>query len=277
MENQTHTGLLRISFACFFILFILMKSFSQKNVRIHAGVGVNQIFSNKVYASDLENRGSGTPSYMFHLDGTLKFSKFLSISVGYMRIKNHINIRFQDMEVTSYNNQTNIGSITFEDDIFLYGNQIGINLNYEKTFKRNNFVFSLGGNRTYYNSEMNYINRHYASVPSNSKFSNIDSRQTSKMIGPKVMALDADLMYERMFYKNNIGFFAKLKFIYNFIDYSFEYTHGKLGWEDRYHYTYGNATISNMDYYRLSYHTLIFSVGVFYNLNIKANEKSPNN
>lgn len=254
------------------MLISLTPAMSQKNFRLHAGAGVNTVFSSKVNASDLKNEGKGGSSYVIDLDATLKFSRHFSFSLSYQRFKNDIAVRFEDVEVVSFNYQTTVGRITFEDKLHLHANQIGLNFNYENSFQANNIILSVGVNRAYYNSRLNSIERYYESVPPNSSFSNIEQRQTSQLTGPQITALNASLMYERMIYKDRIGVSAKVNFIYNFISHSYEYTHADMGWENGYHYTFGVETISSMRYYRISYNTLNFTLGVFYKLNFSKHE-----
>lgn len=272
MEKQAHTGLLKISLL-FFITFIkVIPGIAQKNVRLLAGAGLNQVFSSKANASDLKNEGKGESSFLIDVAGTLKFSKHISFSLSYQRLKNTLKIRFENVEVVSFNYQSVVGNITFEDRLHLYANQLGLNLNFESPFDRNNIVLSLGINRAYYNSKQNYVDRHYESVPANSSFSNLERKQNSYLTGPQITALNASLMYERMLYKDRIGLAVKVDFIYNFISHSYEYTHADMGWENGYHYTFGVETISSMKYYRLSYNTLNFTMGFFYKLNFGKHE-----
>lgn len=272
MGNQVHIGLLRISLFCVALFAHIPNGMAQRNFRIQVGGGVNQVFSNKANASDLKNEGQGRVAYTVDIDGTFTFSKHFGVSLSYMKFKNNLFVRFEDVEVVSFDYKSTIGYITFDDNLYLYGNQIGINFNYENPFKKNNIVFSLGINRAYYNSKQNYVDRHYESVPANSSFSNIEARQSSPLSGPKITALNASLMYERLIYKDKFGLSAKVNFIYNFISSSYQYTHSDMDWENRYHYTFGTGTISSMRYYRLSYNTLNFTLGVFYKLNIGKHE-----
>ncbi len=277
MVSQIYLGLLRTKFS-FLTMFLLCaaKYDAQNGISFYAGMGGNQVFAKYASVGDLRNKGTGKLSASFNFETKLKFSKHFSISLNYLWARNHIESRFNDVEVTYFNrySQTGgrVGSLTYVDDLYLYGNYVGVSLNYEVPFTKNNLVLSLGLNRALFGSGQNRIDRYYESVPANSNYSNIDLHQNSGLTGTKFMAANASIRYSRMIYKDKIGLFAQTIFMYNFIDYSFEFSHAPMGWEDRYIYTYGNASTQLNRYYRLKYHSLNFTVGILYNISFRKHE-----
>lgn len=277
MVTHIYLRSLRTRSALFAILLLCVsKYYTQNGISFYVGAGGNIPLSNYANAVELDNKGKGKLSNCFNFETKLKFSKHFSVSLNYLWTKNHIQARFDQVQVSYFDRYTQtggqLGSLTYVDDLYLYGNYVGVNLNYEVPFSKNKLMFSLGVNRGLFNSSKNRIDRNYESVPANSSYSNVDSRQTSTLTGPNFMAANAKIRYDRMVYKNSIGLFAEIMFVYNVIDYSFEYTHSSLGWEDRYIYTYGNGRTEVNRYYTLSYHSLNGALGVFFNIDFKKNE-----
>ncbi len=277
MVSQLYLRLLKTKWQLTaFLLFYVSLCNAQNGISFYAGMGGNQVFSEYASVGDLKNKGTGRVSASFNAGTKLKFSKHLSISLNYLWIKNHITSRFNNVDVTYFNHYSQtggrVGSLTFVDDLYLYGNCVGVGINYEVPFSKNNLVFSLGLNRALFGSAKNRIDRYYESIPANSTYSNIDLRQSSNLVGTKFWAVNASVRYDRMIHKDQIGVFAQAIFMYNFIDYSFEFSHAPLGWEDRYIYTYGNGSSEVNRYYRLKYHTLNFALGIFYNISFRKHE-----
>jgi hypothetical protein len=254
----------------------VFKGNAQKSITFYGGAGVNTVLPNYTNAVELKNKGKGILSNSFNFETKFKFSNHFSLSLNYLFMKNHIRARFDDVQVTYFNRYTQsggkIGSLTFVDDLYLHGHYLGVNLNYEVPFSKNTIIFSLGLNRGLFDSKRNKIDRYYESVPGNSSYSNINARQTSNLTGPKFMAANASVRYSRNL-NEKFGLFAQAIFIYNIIEYSYEFTHSSLGWEDRYIYTYGNGVTAVNSYYTLSYHTLNVTFGIFYPINFRKNEK----
>lgn len=257
-----------------FLLCMFVAS-AQNGISFYAGIGANKVLSKYASSGDLKNNGNGKLSASFNFETKLKFSKHFSISLNYLWVKNHITSRFSDVKVTYFNRYTqtggSVGNLTYADELYLYGNYIGASLNYEVPFSKNKLIFSLGLNRAFFDSRKNRVDRYYETVPPNSSYSNIDSRQSSSLTGTKFMAVNASIRYDRMIYKDRLGLFAQAIFMYNFIDYSFEFEHSTMGWEDRYIYDYNGSSQINR-YYRLKYNSLNFTLGIFCNINFKKNE-----
>lgn len=276
MEQQTLTGLSRISLLLALIMFRSLHCLSQKSIAFSAGAGINQAISTRANAGDLKNDGKGKSSYLFDINGKFKFNSHISLSVQYLMLKNHLRVEFDNMTVGTNSHQTQpaglIGNMTFRDNLYLYGNAGGINFNYEIPAQKNNIVISLGILRTYYNSKKNYITRDYSDLPSTTKFSTINPHQNSSLEGSKLTSINFALSYERLLYKNKLGFFTKLTYIYNFYGNFFQYEHSGLGLFDNYNYTYQGRTISTMHYYTLSFQTVGITAGIFLKINL--NEKS---
>lgn len=277
MATQIYLRSLRTRSAIFAILLLsALKYHAQNGVSFYLGTGGNVPFSRYANAVELDNKAKGKLSTSFNFETKLKFSKHFSVSLNYLWTKNHLQVRFDEIQVSYFHRQSQtggyLGSLTYVDDLYLYGNNIGLSLNYNVAFSKNKLLFSLGLNRAFFNSSMNRIDRDYGIVPANTSYANIDKHQTSSLEGPKFWAPNAKIRYERLIRKNSIGLFAEVSFMYNIIDYSFEFEHSSLGWEDRYNYAYGNGGTSVNRYYTLSYHSLNCTLGVFFNINFKKNE-----
>lgn len=277
MATHIYLRSLRTRSALFAILFLCSSEYyTQNGISFYVGAGGNLPLPNYANAVELDNKGKGKPSNAFNLETKLKFSKHFSLSLNYLRCKNHLQVRFDEIQVSYFHRQSQtggyVGSLTYVDDLYLYGNYLGLNLNYETRFAKNNLIFSLGANRGLFSSDKNKIDRYYESVPSNSTFSNVEARQSSTLTGPNLIALNASIRYERMIYNDKFGVFAQVNFMYNFISYSYEFAHSSLGWDDSYSYTYGNGSTSVNRYYTLSYHSLNCTAGIFYNISFRKNE-----
>lgn len=282
MEKQALIGLSRIN-VLLIVIMVMVKipdCFSQKNLGFYVGTGVNQTFPGRTNAGDLKNYGQGRLSYVFDVLGKFRFNRHISVSVQYMALQNHFKVTFNDMTVSSSRQSLTggpIGNITYKDELHLYGNAGGLYFNYEMPFQKNNLTIGLGLMRMNYNSNRNYITRNYDALPSTTKFSTIDQYQRSDLSGPKVTSLSMTLFYERLLYKNKLGFFTKLAYIYNISGNTFQYRHSGLGLYDNYSYDYNGKTVSSIRYYTLSFQTVSLTVGIFVNINFKSNEKTPNN
>jgi hypothetical protein len=256
-------------------ILLLSKYHAQKGISFYAGIGGNKVLSKYASAGDLKNKGVGRISSSFNLETKLKFSKHFSASINYLWAKNRITSRFNDVKVTYFNRYTQtggtLGNLTYVDELYLYGNYIGLNLNYEVPFSKNNFIFSLGLDRALFSSAKNRVDRYYEKVPANSSYSNVEAHQSSSLTGPNFMAVNASLRYGRMIYRDKVGLFAQAIFMYNFIDYAFEYTHSTMGWDENYIYNFSGSSQVNR-YHRLKYHSLNFTLGLFYNINFRKNE-----
>lgn len=263
---------------CLVALFMMCmsKHHAQNGISFYAGAGGNTVLSNYANAVELDNKGKGKVSTCFNFDTKLKFSRHFSVSLNYLWTKNHIKVEFDNVQVTYFDHYSQtggtVGTLTYQDDLYLKGSYIGASLNYEVRFSKSNLIFSLGLNRAMFGSANNKIDRYYESVPANSSYSNVEQRQTSSLTGANFMAASAAARYSRMIYKDKIGIFAQAIFMYNFINYSSEFTHSSLGWEDRYKYTYGNGITEVNGYYTLSYHSANCTLGIFYNINFRKNE-----
>jgi|GEM_PF-2577831 len=280
MEQQARTGLSRTSTILVFVLLWFTDCFSQKSIVFSTGAGINQTIPGTTNAGELRNNGKGRFSYVFEANGKLKFNKHISLSLQYLILKNHLSVEFNNLSVNSSNHQGQSAGLTglaFKDDLYLYGNAGGINLNYEMPLQKNNIVIGLGILRMYYNSRKNYITRDYTELPSTTKFSTINPHQRSSLEGSKLTSINFALSYERLLYKNNLGFFTKLTYIYNFYGNSFRYEHCGLGLFDNYNYTYQGRTASTMYYYTLSFQTISVTAGIFLKFNFKSNEKPSTN
>lgn len=281
MEQQALTGLSRINAILVFVLLQLTDCFSQKSIVFSTGAGINQTIPGTTNAGDLRNDGKGRSSYVFDINGKFKFNKHISLSLQYLTLKNHLSVDFNNLSINSSSHQGQSGGLTgglaFKDDLYLYGNAGGINLNYEIPFQKNNIVIGVGILRMYYNSRKNYITRDYTELPSTTRFSTINPHQNSSLKGSKLTSLNIALCYERLIYKNKLGFFTKLTYIYNFYGNSFRYEHSGLGLFDNYNYTYQGRTASTMYYYTLSFQTVSLTAGIFVNINFTSNEKTTNN
>ncbi len=278
----------RQSFLCFFLFLNLLTAFSQKGISFYAGAGANQTYCKRLGITELKNSGSGLPSLALDAGMKIKCSRHFSFALKYMYLSNHIRTRFKDLDVTYFNrySQTGgrIGSLSFTDDIYLYGNLCGLSFNYEVPIQGDHLIFTLGANKLFYNSNRNHIDRYYESLPP--ALSGIDVRQSANIRGPNPLALSTAIGYEKMLYRNRLGLYARLEFTYNFIDYSYEYlysdgnprtysnTYSTMGLPESFTYTSVTGSTGYLRYYRIMFHTLNFTAGIFYKLNFKNTEKS---
>lgn len=282
---------LRQGFLCIFLFLTLFAAFSQKGISFYAGAGINETFCRRLEIVGLENHGSGRPSLTLDAGMKIKCSRHFSFALKYMYLSNHIRTRFKDLDVSYVNRYSStrgqIGNLSFTDDIYLYGNLCGLSFNYEVPIQGSNLIFTLGANKLFYDSYRNHIDRHYESLPP--ALSGIETRQSASISGPNPLALSTAIGYEKMLYRNRLGVYARLEFIYNFINYSYEYrysdgnqsfyrsTYSTMGLPES--FTYANATGSTgyLRYYNLLFHTLNVTAGIFYKLNFKSTEKPQHN
>lgn len=280
MEKQALIGLSKISLLLVMVMVNLPDCFSQRSFGFYGGAGINQTIPVRANAGDLKNYGEGKLSSVFDVLGKFRFNNHLSLSVQYMALQNRFGVAFDDIIVSNSRQSLTggpIGNISFRDEVYLYGNAGGVYFNYEKPFHKNNLTIGLGVMRVYYNSNRNYIVRNYDALPSTTKFSTIDQHQRSDLSGAKLTSLCLALSYERLLYKNKLGVFAKLAYIYNVSGNTFQYRHSGLGLYDNYSYAYKDRAVSTMRYYTLSFQTLSLTAGIFVNINFKSNEKTTNN
>lgn len=287
MRVQTYIKALRQGFLCAFLFLNWFNSFSQKGMSFYGGVGANQTISRYANLSSLRNKGQGLPSLVLDAGMKIKYSRRFSFTLKYMHLRSHIRNRFKDLDVTYFNrySQTGgrIGNLTFTDDIYLYGNLCGLSLNHEAPVQKSKLIFSLGINKLFYDSYRNHIDRHYESLPP--ALSDLETRQSAPISGPNPLAISTAIGYENLFYRNKLGVYARLEFIYNFIDYSYEYiysdgnqsfyrnAYSTMGLPESFTYTGYTGSTDYMRYYTIRFHTLNFTTGVFYNINFKSKEK----
>lgn len=280
MEPQAHTGLLKTS--TFFVLLLLAASgFSQSGFRFYAGAGVNTTFCPTLRANDIRGTSKGVASLTYNAAAKLKLGRHFSMMLQYARIKSHVNVLMKDIQVYHLDRYTQqrtfIGDISFRDDLYMIWHQVGLSFNYEIPFHKNSLVIGIGINQGFFNSNRNFIARYYESLPSNSAISNIEKEQTSSLQGPNVKSASLSLSYERLILLNRLGIFGRIDYYYNFNPYSFDYKYSNMGLIDSYDYYETGHGYSDFKYYSFSFQTLNFTVGAFYNINFKANEKSSTN
>lgn len=285
---QTYTQSLRYNFLCIFLFLNLFAAFSQKGISFYGGVGVNHTISRYANLSSLRNKGQGLPSLVLDAGIKIKYSRRFSFALKYMHLSNHIRTRFKDLDVTYFNrySQTGgrIGNLSFTDDIYLYGNLCGLSFNYELPIQGGHLIFTLGANKLFYDSNRNHIDRYYESLlPA---LSGIEVRQSASISGPNPLALSTAIGYEKMLYRNKLGVYARLEFMYNFIDYSYEYiysdgspngsypnTEYTMNLPESFTYTSKTGSTGYLRYYNLIFHSLNCTAGIFYKLNFKNKEK----
>ena len=287
MKNRQ---LIKVILIGVFFFLHLFAAFSQKGISFYAGAGGTNAICRYANISSLRNRGQGLPSLVLDAGMKLKYSRRFSFTLKYMHLRSHIRTRFKDLDVTYFNHYSQtggrIGSLTFTDDIFLYGNLCGLSLNHEVPVQKSTLIFTLGINKVFYDSYRNHIDRHYESLPP--ALSDLETRQSAPISGPNPLAISTAIGYENMLYRNKLGIYARLEFIYNFIDHSYEfiysdgYPHTRSGYEAFMglpeSLTYRNATGNSgyMRYYNMVFHTLNFTAGIFYKINFKTKEKTQN-
>lgn len=277
MEPQTHTGLLRTSIL---FIFLLLSSFgfSQKRLSFYIGAGPNMTFCQYLRSEGIDGISKGVLSVTYNAAVKLRLSRHFSIAAQYTSIRSRIKVSMKDIEVTHLDRYTQqrtvIGYMNFSDDLYLFGNQAGLNFNYEIPFEKNNLIVGLGVNRAFFSSGQNKVVRNYESLPNNSAISDIDRRQTSELAGPNLTSANLSLAYERMLFADRVGIFGRLDYIYNIKIYSFDYKYSNMGLIDGYDYRDRRGATSDLKYYSFSFQTLNFTIGAFYNINFKANEKS---
>ncbi len=277
MELQLHTGSLRTSILSI-LLLVSFCGFSQKRLGFYLGAGPNTTFCQYLRSEGIEGLSKGLPSVTANVAAKIKLSKHFSIAAQYARIRSRINVQMNDIEVYYFDRYTQqgkvIGYMDFSDDLYLYGNQAGLNFNYEIPFQKNNLIIGLGINRAFFSSGQNKVIRNYERLPDNSAISDIKRRQTSELAGPNITSADFSLSYERMFFGDRFGVFGRMDYIYNIKIYSFDYKYSGMGLVDGYDYRDSRGVTSSFSYYSFSFQTLNITIGAFYNINFKANEKS---
>ena len=256
----------------FLLTSYTIHSQNTKNITFYGGLDYISTFSNQVKVSDYSNSSKGGALLSFEIGSKIKFCKHFSFQLEYLRMKNKIHTSFNDLSIYNFNHysqlSTNVGEISYTDNIYLTGNQWNLDFNYEFPFRKNNFIITIGASRVNYNINKNYITRQYTSLPPNSSFSDLEINQKSTLSGTKIVAANIQIKYERYFFKERIGFYSKLAFYYYFNSY-FEYTHSAMGLDDAYTYRNGNQSFSHNKYYILSLNTSILSVGLFYKINFR--------
>lgn len=279
MALQTHTGSLRTSIL-FVLLLVTCLGYSQKRLGFYLGVGPNTTFCQYLRSQGIEGVTKVRPSVTYNAAVKLNLFKHFSISAQYTRIRSRIHILMNDIRVDLLDRYTQqrtvIGYMSFSDDLYLFGNHAGLNFNYEVPLKKNNLAVGLGINVGFYSSGQNKVVRNYQSLPNNSAITDIDRRQTSKLAGPNLVSPNLSLTYERML-SDRVGVFGRLDYIYNIEMYSFDYKHSNMGLVDGYSYYGTRGPSSDFKYYSFSFQTLNFTVGAFYNINFKTNEKTSTN
>lgn len=277
MEPQVHTESLRTSILSI-LLLLTMHGFSQKGFSFYLGAGPNTTFCPTLRSDGIQGSSKGVISTTFNAATKLKLSRHFSIMIQYAGIKSHINVLMKDIEVDYIDRYTQtrkvIGYMSFSDDLYLSWHQVGLNFNYEIPFEKNKLVIGLAINQGFFNSQKNYISRHYQSLPDNSALSTIETKQNSKLDGVNVKSASLSLTYERLIYANRVGVFGRIEYYYNFKPYSFDYKYSDLGLTDGYNYYDSKGHSSDFRYYSFSFQTLNFTIGAFYNINFKANEKT---
>lgn len=280
MEPQVHTGLLKTSI---FVILLLLNicGFSQKGISFYLGAGPNTTFSPTLRSDDIRGTSKGVASLTVNGAAKLKLSKHFSMMLQYARVKSHINVLMKDVKVYHLDRYTQqrtfIGDLSFSDDLYMVWHQVGLSFNYEIPFQKNNLAIGVGINQGFYNSNKNFIARHYQSLPANSGLSDMETKQVSSLEGPNVKSVSLSLAYERLIYANRLGIFGRLDYYYNFNPYSFDYKYSNMGLISSYDYYGSTGGYSSFNYYSFSFQTLNFTVGVFYNINFKANEKPSTN
>lgn len=278
MMIQTYTQSLRQSFLCFFLFLNLFAAFSQKGFSFHAGAGVNTTFCPTLRSDDIRGISKGVLSITGNANVKLRFSRHFSMILQYAAIKSHINVRMKDIEVYYFDRYAQIrqfiGYMNFSDDLYLNWHQVGLNFNYEIPFQKNTLVVGLGINQAFYNSYKNSIARHYETLPHNSAISDMETRQTSNLDGQNVKSASLSLTYERFIYSNRLGLFGRIEYYYNFYPYSADYKYSDMGLGGGYRYYDRRGASSDFSYYSFSFQTLNFTIGAFYKINFKSNEKT---
>lgn len=278
--RQIHTGLLRISILFFFLLLSFW-GVSQKRLGFYIGAGPNTSFCQYLRSELIDGVSKGILSVTGNAAVKLKLSRHFSISAQYTRIRSRINVSMKDIEVYYFDRYTQqgkiIGYMSFKDELYLFGNQVGLNFNYEMPFEKNTLIVGLGINSAFYSSGQNKIIRNYESLPNNSAISDIDRRQSSELAGPNLISPGLSLTYERTIFSDRVGVFGRLEYNYNIEAYSFNYKCSNMGLVDGYEYRDKRGAVSAFKYYSFSFQTLNFTIGAFINLNFKANEKSSTN
>lgn len=277
MELQTHTGSLKTSI--FSILLLLtVCGFSQKGISFFLGTGPNTTFCPTLSSNDIRGTSKGVLSITGIANVKLRCGKHFSMVLQYAAIKSHINVKMKDIEVYNFNRYTQqgkvIGYMDFSDDLYLSWHQVGLNFNYEMPFQKNTLVVGLGINQAFFNSYKNNIARHYETLPANSTISDMETRQTSSLDGPNVKSASLSLTYERLIYADRLGLFGRIEYYYNFMPYSVDYKYSGMGLPEGYRYSDRTGHTSSFRYYSFSFQTLNFTVGAFYNINFKSNEKT---
>ncbi len=290
MIPNAYTPSFRQGFLCIFFFLHLFAAFSQKGISFYAGAGGTNAICRYANISSLRNRGQGLPSLVLDAGMKLKYSRRFSFTLKYMHLRSHIRTRFKDLDVTYFNHYSQtggrIGSLTFTDDIFLYGNLCGLSLNHEVPIQKSTLIFILGINKVFYDSYRNHIDRHYESLPP--ALSDLETRQSAPISGPNPLAISTAIGYENMLYRNKLGIYARLEFIYNFIEYSYEYrysdgnesfyrnAYSTMGLPESFTYTSATGNADYLRYYTIRFHTLNFTAGIFYKINFKTKEKTQN-
>jgi hypothetical protein len=280
LKQQIHTGLLKTNI--FFVLLLLAApGFSQKGFRLYAGAGVNTTFCPTLRSNDIRGTSKGVASPTFNGAGKLKLSRHFSMMLQYARVKSHINVSMKDIKVYHFDRYAQQliykGDMSFIDDLYMTWHQMGLSFNYEIPFKKSNLLIGIGINQGFFNSNRNFIARHYQSLPANSAISDIEKEQASSLQGPNVKSASLSLAYERLIYSDRLGIFGRIDYYYNFNPYSFDYKYSNMGLIDGYDYYETGHGYSDFKYYSFSFQTLNITVGAFYNINFKANEKSSTN
>lgn len=280
MEPQVHTGLLKTSI--FVILLLLnISGFSQKGISFYLGAGPNTTFSPTLRSDDIRGTSKGVLSITGNANVKLRFSRHFSMMLQYAAIKSHINVRMKDIEVYYFDRYAQIrqfiGYMNFSDDLYLNWHQVGLNFNYEIPFQKNNLVVGLGINQAFFNSYKNSIARHYETLPANSTISDMETRQTSNLDGQNVKSASLSITYERLIYSNRLGVFGRIEYYYNFYPYSADYKYSDMGLGGGYRYYDRRGASSDFSYYSFSFQTLNFTIGAFYKINFKSNEKTSTN